>query len=262
MALKLRSIPSTAVDEALRPLYVEKDGKFALAVDGSKILRRAENRTAERTQARRRPRKADQGLEDVSARRRRKSQELVEAQEAEGPDRSRAQGRMGQAPRPDERQARQRPQAKGRNHRPDAQASQGRTGRRQGHAAIAAARACPICCCRIVQRFTKVDEDFNVVVVDAKGDPRVNGKGEPLTIADLIEEMKANEIYGRAFEGSGQSGSGTRPNNGLAGDPSAVSPRPISTTGRSEPHSSTSTATTPISRCLRNKSRAAFQPNP
>lgn len=86
-------------------------------------------------------------------------------------------------------------------------------------AAIAAAKGVPELLLPIVQRFVKVDDDFNVQVVDAKGDPRVNGKGEPLSITDLISEMKENEVYGRAFEGSGHSGSGTRPNNGGGGTP-------------------------------------------
>jgi hypothetical protein len=84
-------------------------------------------------------------------------------------------------------------------------------------AAIAAAKGVPELLLPHVQRHVKVDEHFNVNVVDAKGDPRVNGKGEPLSIFDLIAEMKATEIYGRAFEGSGQSGSGTRPTNGTGG---------------------------------------------
>ncbi len=84
-------------------------------------------------------------------------------------------------------------------------------------AAIAAAKGVPELLLPHVQKHVKVDENFTVQVVDAKGDPRVNGKGEPLSISDLIAEMRANEIYGRAFEGSGQSGSGTRPTNGSAG---------------------------------------------
>jgi len=63
----------------------------------------------------------------------------------------------------------------------------------------------------------KVDAEFNVQVVDDKGDPRVNGKGEPLTIADLVAEMRGSEVFGRAFEVSGQSGSGKQPGNGAGG---------------------------------------------
>jgi hypothetical protein len=86
-------------------------------------------------------------------------------------------------------------------------------------AAIAAAKGVPELLLPHVQRHVKVSDDFTVQVVDAKGDPRVNGKGEPLSISDLVEEMKQTEIFGRAFEGSGQSGSGTRPGNNGGGSP-------------------------------------------
>lgn len=85
--------------------------------------------------------------------------------------------------------------------------------------AIAAAKGVPDLLLPHVQRHVKVDENFNVVVVDAKGDPRVNGKGEPLSIADLVTEMRSTEIYGRAFEGSGHSGSGMRPGGDGGGIP-------------------------------------------
>jgi hypothetical protein len=47
----------------------------------------------------------------------------------------------------------------------------------------------------------------------------VDGKGNPMTIRDLVKEMRASEIFGRAFNGSGQSGSGTQPANGGGGIP-------------------------------------------
>lgn len=70
-----------------------------------------------------------------------------------------------------------------------------------------------------VQRFVKTDESFNPIVVDASGTPRVDGKGNPMTIRDLVKEMRASEVFGRAFNGSGQSGSGTQPANGGGGNP-------------------------------------------
>ena len=92
-------------------------------------------------------------------------------------------------------------------------------------AAIAAAKGVPELLLPIVQRFVKVDEDFSVQVVDAKGEPRFNGKGEALSISDLITEMRATELYGRAFEGSGQSGSGMQPGNPNGGNPSNIKRR-------------------------------------
>jgi len=84
-------------------------------------------------------------------------------------------------------------------------------------AAIAAAKGVPELLLPHVQRHVKVDDEFNVHVVDAKGDPRVGAKGEPLTIADLVAEMRQSDVFGRAFEGSGQSGSGKLPSNGAGG---------------------------------------------
>ncbi len=91
-------------------------------------------------------------------------------------------------------------------------------------AAIAAAKGVPELLLPIVQRFVKVDEDFHVQIV-AAGTPRVNGAGEPLSIADLITEMKATELYGRAFEGSGHTGSGMQPGNPNGGNPSNIKRR-------------------------------------
>ena len=53
------------------------------------------------------------------------------------------------------------------------------------------------------------DGTYSAVVVDAKGNPRIDGpKGEPMSIPALIAEFKANEQYGAAFKGSGAAGSG------------------------------------------------------
>lgn len=87
---------------------------------------------------------------------------------------------------------------------------------------IASAKGVPELLLPIIQRQTKVVEEeggkFSVQVVDAAGDPRVNGKGEFLGIKDLVNELKQSATYGRAFEGTGQSGSGTQPNNGAGGN--------------------------------------------
>ncbi len=92
----------------------------------------------------------------------------------------------------------------------------------QATAAIAAARGVPDLLLPHVQRHVRVVQQNgeNIVqVVNAAGDPRVNGKGDALSIADLVTEMKQSEIYGRAFDGSGQSGGGTPPANGSGGTP-------------------------------------------
>lgn len=58
-------------------------------------------------------------------------------------------------------------------------------------------------------RVRREGENFVVEVIDPKkGHARVDGKGEPMTIAALVEEMKSHDDFGRAFKGSGASGSG------------------------------------------------------
>lgn len=86
-------------------------------------------------------------------------------------------------------------------------------------AAIADAKGVPALLLPHVRMSTKVIEDggeFVVRVVDAAGNPRVNGKGEFLSIADLVSEMRQSDVYGRAFEATGTSGSGAQHNSSSA----------------------------------------------
>ena len=78
-------------------------------------------------------------------------------------------------------------------------------------AAIAAAKGIPALLLPHVRASVKVieeDGDFKVQVVDAQGNPRVNAKGEFLSIADLVGEMRQSDVYGRAFEPTGTTGGG------------------------------------------------------
>ena len=69
-------------------------------------------------------------------------------------------------------------------------------------------------------RVTEEDGKFSVHVVDDKGEPKVNDKGEPITISEFVGEMQTDPIFSRAFEGSGSSGGGTRqPNGGMISHP-------------------------------------------
>jgi hypothetical protein len=59
------------------------------------------------------------------------------------------------------------------------------------------------------------DGSFKVFVVDAQGDQRYSGvTGQPMTIKELVTEMKANEKYGRLFESETQPGGGMTPGGG------------------------------------------------
>jgi DNA-binding transcriptional MerR regulator len=60
------------------------------------------------------------------------------------------------------------------------------------------------------------DGEYKVRVVDDKGTHRVNGKGEYLSIADLVGEMRASDVFGRAFEPDGTTGGGALQSRGGA----------------------------------------------
>jgi hypothetical protein len=64
-----------------------------------------------------------------------------------------------------------------------------------------------------------VEEDGHYVVrvVDAEGDPRTNARGEFMTVADLVEELRKSPVFGRAFAADQKSGSGTRSTTGNGG---------------------------------------------
>tara|TARA_R110002051_G_scaffold22502_5_gene58174 strand:+ start:1365 stop:2132 length:768 start_codon:yes stop_codon:yes gene_type:complete len=68
-----------------------------------------------------------------------------------------------------------------------------------------------------VLRFTRTvekDGKFSVEVIDADGNCRIgDSKGSPMTIKDLVAEMRGSETFGRAFDGDGQSGSGKQQDN-------------------------------------------------
>lgn len=89
--------------------------------------------------------------------------------------------------------------------------------------AIAAAEGVPTLLLPHIKASTKIlheDGQYSVRVVDDKGNPRVNGKGDFLTIADLVEEMKKSEVFGVAFKAKG-GGGGAPPAGGGGGNPPA-----------------------------------------
>lgn len=225
MALKFSVEKLDDVDEAFRPLYVEKDGKFVLDAEG---IPAPSDDTGLKT-ALQKERKAREDLEKQVKKWQRlgKSDAEIEAMIADAAkaeeekatkagewDKLKAQ--MNAKHADDLRSADEKVSAMKRaleRHLVDAQAT----------AAIAAAKGVPDLLLPHVQKHVKVVEEngeFKVVVTDVKGDPRVDGKGEPLSISDLVVEMRGSDIFGRAFEGTGSSGSGTPPQNKGGGNPS------------------------------------------
>ena len=81
----------------------------------------------------------------------------------------------------------------------------------QASAAISAAKGVPVLLLPHVKAHVRVVEDggeYVVRVVDKLGNPRVDAKGEFLSITDLVSEMRQSEVFGRAFEASGTTGGG------------------------------------------------------
>jgi hypothetical protein len=91
----------------------------------------------------------------------------------------------------------------------------------QATAAIAAAGGVPELLLPHVKSAVKVVEEngqFVARVIDANGQPRIaNVKGDPYTISHLVEEMKGNQVFGRAFAASGAGGSGAQNNTAGSG---------------------------------------------
>jgi hypothetical protein len=210
--LKLIVDSLDAVDEPLRSLYEEKDGKFALKVEGVEPVDGLKSALEKERKAARELEKKVKRWESLGKSDEEIAELLKKAEDAE----------LSEAERKGEwdklrAQMNEKHDAALRAKDETITAMRARLNAElvdaKAVAAIAAAKGVPELLLPHVQRHVKVDDEFNVQVVDGKGDPRVGAKGEPLTIADLVAEMKASEVFGRAFEGSGQSGSGTQPNS-------------------------------------------------
>lgn len=238
MALKAVVDKIDEIPEALRAEYTEKDGKFHLIVDGLEdasglkksleILRKEnkkfESDLKEQKKVWEKLGKTPDEIEQLIEQANQMEQDRLER--AGEWDKLKAQ--MNDKHEKDLKEIRDKLAGK------DGEISTLRTNLQsqfvdvQATAAIASAKGEPILLLPVVQRFTKVVEEggkFTVRVVDEKGNQRVDGKGEPLTIASLVEELKQDQIYGRAFEASGNSGSGMRPNGGPGGSGSSIQRR-------------------------------------
>jgi hypothetical protein len=98
-------------------------------------------------------------------------------------------------------------------------------------AAVANAKGVPALLVSQVTKHVKIVQGENgeaptLRVVDAKGQPRFDGKGAPLSIDGFVEELKSSEEFGRAFEGNGASGGGSstsRLTNGVNGNVRIIS---------------------------------------
>lgn len=82
-----------------------------------------------------------------------------------------------------------------------------------------------------VQNQVKVveeDGEFKAVVVDADGDPRISGgTGQPMSIRELVKEMKAQEKYAPLFKSDTKGGGGALPGQPKKPAPGAKPSSPV-----------------------------------
>jgi hypothetical protein len=224
MGLKLVIDKIEEVDEALRPLYIEKEGKFHLDAEGIpdvaplqrnlEAARRAERAMKTQVEKWEKLGKTDEEIAALIAAEEANKQTALERagewdklktqmNEKHALDIKKWEG-LTEA----EKQNNIKLRGKLERYLVDAKAT----------AAIAAAEGEPELLLPIVKRFMKVTEDengeFSTSIVDDKGGARVNGKGDPLTVDELLAEMKSSEKLGRAFKASGSSGGGSAPGGG------------------------------------------------
>ncbi len=233
MVLKFQVDSLDGLDESVKALYSEKDGKFVLSVDGlpeiedvSGVKSALEKERAERKKYEKKVKQWEAlGKSDEEIR------ELLDAQKSVEEDRAKKAGEW------DKLKAQMNADHDKKLGEKDSEITK-RTSALEKYliesaatSAIAAAKGVPALLLPHVMKHMKVveeDGDFKAVVTNAKGEPRVDGKGEPLTVDALIAEMKADvNVFGRAFESSGSTGSGTRPNN-TGGTPNNTSGAPKS----------------------------------
>lgn len=81
--------------------------------------------------------------------------------------------------------------------------------------AIVAEKGAPDLLLPHIERQAKVvadGESFRVRIVDKDGDPRISvATGEPMTIQELVVEMKNSDTFARAFDSESSSGGGKLP---------------------------------------------------
>ena len=228
MAFKLIVKDINTIDEAHRPMYVERDGEFHLDVDGvdehpSVVKLKQQQEAARRSE--RAMKTQIEKWEKIG-----KTDEEIQALiAAEENNKQTALERAGEWDKLKEQMNKKHQEEQKRWEGLTAAEKENNTKLRgklerylvdaKATAAIAAAEGEPELLLPIVKRFMKVVEDpdtgeFSTSIVDDKGGARVNGKGDPLTIDELLAEMKGSEKLGRAFKASGSSGGGSAPGGG------------------------------------------------
>lgn len=212
-ALKLEVESLDEIDEPFRSAYEEKDGKFRLRLDGAE------------------PVEDVKGLKSALERERADRKKFAAlAKKFEGVDLERYEELQKKAQDAEEREAEKKGQWESlktqliEKHGKDIEPLQSRIGSLtkslekamiDAEATRAVAKldgSTKLLLPHIRSRVRLVEENGQhvVVVVGDDGEPRVgNGKGDPMTIEDLVKEMRDDPEFGGAFKANGAAGGGS-----------------------------------------------------
>ena len=223
MALKAMIQKVEDVPEALRGFYTEgEDGKVHLEAEGIEDVSGLKSALEAERKERRKHERALAAFKDVDPE---KYQALIKESEDREAGKAKAAGDWEKR----EQQLIEK-HNKELKTRDDALIAANRTIERtlvDGEAtrAIAAAKGSPRLLLPEIKQRVKVlkgdDGDYVLRVVDADGTPRIGkvegGKAAPMTIAELVAELREDAELARAFDGSGASGSGAAKSEGDGG---------------------------------------------
>jgi hypothetical protein len=229
MALALVVDNLEDVEEPLRPLYAEKEGKFHLIVDGlDSVTQNAvatatkkANKEAQELRHKMKPwetlGKSPEELQQMLA----EWNDLQALKEKEQMTEAEKKGQWDELRKQlNEKHQKELDDVKKELLTKDDEMAKLKRRMEQhiiestAHAAIAENKGIPQLLLPFVTKHLRMQDDFAISVVDDKGEPRINGKGDPLLPTEFVGEMRTNEVFGRAFEGTGSSGSGMRPGSG------------------------------------------------
>ena len=207
MELELQLDSLDGLDAALQPFYAKgEDGKFRLAAKGLPEIQSA-LRTANKEAADRR--RALDAYKDVDPERYR---ELLKADEERATKKAQDEGDFKTLK--EQMAAKHAQELADKDKKLDSYRSQleRKLIDAEAVAAIVAAKGIPELLLPIVKSRVKALEsngEFGFQILNPDGTPMIaDGAGTPANFGNLIESLKANPTYGRAFEGSGASGGG------------------------------------------------------
>lgn len=208
------------VPEQFRPLYAEKEGKFALKIEDATVKGAVEAilglnkalHSERKTKVDLTPLKEYGGsVEEIAAGVRTKLEELAGA--AGGAEKMKAQIEKIKA----DLASGHAKESAAKDARVAALTNQLHTYLIESAAksAVAAEKGDIELLMPFVRSRVRATEENGVIavkVVDDAGDPRYSGvTGQPMSIAELVKEMKANTKYGKLFESEAPKGGGPRP---------------------------------------------------